>query len=51
MKKKTYTKPQVQAILLRGPLVMLEGSNTVNTYKSGGSINIGDSDEDEPATP
>lgn len=43
--KKKYITPQMQTVLFRAPVVMLEGSNTVNNYENGGNINIGDSDE------
>lgn len=44
MKKKRYTKPQTETILLRGPVVMLNGSNQVNNYEDGGDFTIGDDD-------
>lgn len=43
--KKTYRKPQTCTVLLNGPLLMLGGSTQVNSYKDGGDINVGDSDE------
>lgn len=44
MKKKRYTKPETQSVLYSGPVVMLGGSNTVNEFTTGGTINIGDGD-------
>lgn len=44
MKKKIYTKPQTETIYLRGPVVMLGGSNTVKDYENGDEIIIGDSE-------
>ena len=39
----------MQTVLLRGPVVMLGGSNTVHDFNDGGNIYIGDSDDsDEP---
>ena len=45
--KKTYQKPQTKAIPLAGPVLMLGGSNSVNTYRQGTDIFIGDDDEDD----
>ena len=45
MKKKTYIKPQVEAVVVIGPRLMLGGSNTVNGYQEGGEIPIGDGDD------
>lgn len=45
MKKKRYTKPQTETILLRGPVVMLGGSNTVQEFGNGGDVLIGDYDD------
>jgi len=45
MKKKTYMKPQTCIVLLRGPLVMLSGSNNVIDYDDGYDIIIGDEDD------
>lgn len=44
MKKKTYTKPQAQAVILHGPVVMIGGSNAVNDYENGEETIIGDTD-------
>ena len=44
MKKKNYIKPQTETINLRGPVVMLNGSNTVNEFDNGGDYIIGDED-------
>lgn len=44
MKKKTYIKPKVEAVVVIGPRLMLGGSNTVNPYDNGGDIPIGDGD-------
>lgn len=45
MKKKRYSKPQTETILLRGPVVMLESSSVgVNNYEDGGDFTIGDDD-------
>ncbi len=43
--KKKYEKPQIHAVLLHGPTLMLGVSNTVNDYKQGDDIYVGDSDE------
>lgn len=43
--KKKYITPQMQTVLFRAPVVMLEGSNTVNNYENGGDIYIGDGDD------
>ena len=44
MKKNTYIKPKTYTVLLRGPVVMLEGSNEVSSFKNGNDIYIGDED-------
>ena len=44
MKKKIYSTPQTKTVHLRGPVVMLEGSNDVRGFKNGNDINIGDED-------
>ena len=49
MEKRNYIKPQVYTVLLHGPIVMTNGSNSVRGFQNGGIINIGD--EDEPTTP
>ena len=45
MKKNTYIKPKTYTVLLRGPVVMLEGSNEVSSFNNGNDIYIGDKDE------
>lgn len=48
--KKTYKKPEIQTLQFIGQVLMLQGTNTVNEFGKG-TINVGDSDEDEvPAT-
>ncbi len=42
--KKKYITPQMQTVLFRAPVVMLEGSNTVKDFNNGGNIFIGDTD-------
>ena len=42
--KKTYNRPQIRTILLHSPALMLNTSNTVNEYKRGSDINVGDTD-------
>lgn len=42
MKKNTYIKPKTYTVLLRGPVVMLEGSNDVRGFDPGEDIYIGD---------
>lgn len=42
MKKKIYMKPQAEVVFLRGPVVMLEGSNEVSSFNKGDDIYIGD---------
>jgi len=44
MKKKIYSTPQTKTVHLRGPVVMLNGSNTVNEFDDGGGYIIGDED-------
>lgn len=43
--KKTYYKPITRTVILRGLMLMLGGSNTVNDYHRGNDITIGDTDE------
>ena len=45
MKKKEYTKPRTQTFNLRGPVVMLEVSNSVNGYEKEADTFIGDGDD------
>ena len=42
--KKTYEKPKMRTVLLRGPVLMLSGSNTVNEYNRGSDFYVGDED-------
>ena len=44
---KIYENPQTRIVFLRGPVLMLGGSNTVNDYQRGSEndILIGDTDE------
>ena len=42
MKKNTYIKPKTYTVLLRGPVVMLGGSNDVRGFDPGEDIYIGD---------
>lgn len=42
--KKTYESPKMSAVLLHGPKLMLNGSDSVNDYKRGSDITAGDSD-------
>jgi hypothetical protein len=44
MKKKIYSTPQTKTVHLRGPVVMLEGSNEVSSFNNGNDIYIGDED-------
>lgn len=44
MKKKIYSTPQTKTVHLRGPVVMLEGSNDVRGFDPGKDIYIGDED-------
>lgn len=46
--KRTYTKPHTQAFILQSKTHMLSQSYTVNEYRHGRSITVGD--EDEPST-
>ena len=41
---KIYEKPQTHTVVLRGPMLMLSGSNTVNDYNRS-DIRIGDEEE------
>ena len=45
--KKTYQNPQVDIVILRGPALMLSGSETVNEYQKGADFSIGDTDEEK----
>ena len=47
--KKTYDKPEMQTLQFIGQVLMLQGTNTVNELGKG-TINVGDSDEDEVPT-
>lgn len=47
--KKTYNKPEMQTLQFIGQVLMLQGTNTVNEFGKG-TINVGDSDEDEVPT-
>ena len=47
--KKTYDKPEMQTLQFIGQVLMLQGTNTVNEFGKG-TINVGDSDEDEVPT-
>ena len=47
--KKTYNKPEIQTLQFIGQVLMLQGTNTVNEFGKG-TINVGDSDEDEVPT-
>ena len=42
---KIYEPPQTRIVFLRGPMLMLSGSNTVNDYNHGSDIRIGDEEE------
>jgi len=42
---KIYEKPHTYTVVLRGPMLMLSGSNTVNDYNHGSDIRIGDEEE------
>lgn len=42
--KKTYEKPKMRTVLLRGPVLMLSGSNQVNEYNRGSDFYVGDED-------
>ena len=48
--KTTYEKPQIQTIILHGFVLMLGGSNTVNSYTEGNVITVGDNDDPAPAS-
>ena len=50
MKKKTYTQPKVEAVVLIGPTLMTEGSHNVTNYAKGRAITIGDEDDVTPTT-
>ena len=45
--KKKYITPQMQTVPFRAPVVMLEGSNTVNDFNNynNNNIIIGDGDD------
>lgn len=45
MKKKTYIQPTMKAVALRGPRMMISGSETLNSYDKGNDIMIGDTDD------
>jgi hypothetical protein len=42
--KKSYITPKTCTIPLKGPVLMLEGSQTVGDYKNGDNIFVGDED-------
>lgn len=42
--KKTYKKPQMLTVILRGTALMLGGSDKVNDYSQGADIYVGDTD-------
>ena len=42
--KKTYDRPQARTFLLQSSTLMLGTSNTVNNYKQGNDITVGDTD-------
>lgn len=44
MKKKTYKRPQIEAVVVIGPRLMLGGSDIVKDFQNGGEIPIGDED-------
>lgn len=43
--KKKYEKPRMRTVLLHGPVVMLGGSNQVNSYQKGTDFTVGDDDQ------
>lgn len=47
--KKNYITPNSRTILVQGHALMTGGSMKVNEFKSGATINIGDSDDDPPS--
>lgn len=47
MEKRNYIKPQMRSILLKDPVLVYDGSNTVNEYTKGSDIMIGDEDARE----
>ena len=40
--KKSYITPKTSTIRLKGPVVMLGGSNEVNNFNNGDDIFVGD---------
>ena len=44
--KKKYNNPQTRTVVLRGPVLMLGGSDTVNEYRRGNDISVGDTDDE-----
>ena len=44
--KKTYLTPDSRTVMIQGPALMTGGSMKVNSFKSGSTITIGDSDEE-----
>lgn len=46
MMKKKYLTPNSRTVLVQGHALMTGGSMNVKSFKSGGTINIGDSDEE-----
>ena len=49
MKKRIYIKPQMRSVLLKDPVLVYDGSNTVSDYTKGSDIMIGDEDESTTA--
>jgi hypothetical protein len=45
MKKKSYISPKTYTVLLKGPALMLQGSNTVNDFGNEEEFIIGDPDD------
>lgn len=43
--KKSYITPKTCAVPLKGPVLMVQGSQTVNGYENEKSFTIGDTDE------
>ena len=45
--KKTYDRPHIRTFFPHSPALMISTSITVNEYKSGDDITVGDTDEEE----
>ena len=45
--KKKYITPEIEAVILIGPMLMTSGSQKVQEYTQGADILIGDTDDEQ----